>query len=422
MKKINVSQMMGGQGGKILLIGFGILLAFVCLEIILQIGGMLVSIRSTIFNKRSAKASAAVRVLCLGESTTLNYVPFLEAALRQAVPELSPVVINGAVSGVTTEFIVNNLEKNIVRYCPDIVVTMMGINDSRSDVRAVRSAERSWKIFYFLRLLGQHVGNTVQPDPMSVKKNKAAVFETESSRYHLLRRAWREPDFGRKEALFKSILEKYPHDSEALMGLATAYSRENRYTEAEELLRNRLPPCVWTYGELLRLHLRQQRFADAEACLAAAVSFCPSYVIDAFYMQFYQARGHDEQSLSSLQRSIRKVRSFFKRETVENYRRVGEILRRRGIIWICVQYPLLPVDTVRNMAGNEHGVFFVDNEEAFRRVVLRDGYWDYFTDNFAGLFGHLTTKGNKLLSEQIAAVITKHCLEVPGEADMPYAK
>jgi ABC-type antimicrobial peptide transport system permease subunit len=59
--------------------------------------------------------------------------------------------------------------------------------------------------------------------------------------------------------------------------------------------------------------------------------------------------------------------------------------------------------------GNEEGIIFVDNEKIFREALRKTGYKEYFTDLFAGDFGHCTNKGKRLLAENIADVILREC-------------
>ena len=61
------------------------------------------------------------------------------------------------------------------------------------------------------------------------------------------------------------------------------------------------------------------------------------------------------------------------------------------------------------MFENKEGIIFVDNEMVFRKALKQASYDEYFTDMFAGDFGHCTPKGNRLLAENIANVILKEC-------------
>jgi len=90
---------------------------------------------------------------------------------------------------------------------------------------------------------------------------------------------------------------------------------------------------------------------------------------------------------------------------VQNYRRMREILAQKGIPLVCVQYPTRPLQHLREVFPDPAGIIFVDNEETFKSAILKDGYHTYFTDLFAGDFGHTTPAGSKLLAENIAKVI-----------------
>jgi tetratricopeptide (TPR) repeat protein len=94
--------------------------------------------------------------------------------------------------------------------------------------------------------------------------------------------------------------------------------------------------------------------------------------------------------------------------TVTNYRTLKEILDKRGIRLVCVQYPMRSVEPLKRiLQGTEKGIIFVDNEKLFRDAVRKDGYNTYFKDMFGGDFGHCTDRGNRLLAENIADTIVK---------------
>lgn len=95
------------------------------------------------------------RILCLGESTTAlggrdSYPAQLEVRLNAAVPGSRFVVINAGIPGVSSERILSELEANLDRFQPDVVVTMMGINDGDEPAE---EADDSGKPFFHSRLL-----------------------------------------------------------------------------------------------------------------------------------------------------------------------------------------------------------------------------------------------------------------------------
>ena len=75
---------------------------------------------------------------------------------------------------------------------------------------------------------------------------------------------------------------------------------------------------------------------------------------------------------------------------------------------VCMQYPMRGMEPLRRMfRGREEGIVFVDNEKVFQDAVKSLGFEEYFCDLFAGDFGHCTKKGNKLLAENLANVLSK---------------
>ena len=88
--------------------------------------------------------------------------------------------------------------------------------------------------------------------------------------------------------------------------------------------------------------------------------------------------------------------------TARNYRELARILHEVGIPLVAVQYPLRKTDGLRKMLEGEAGVVFVDNEVSFKEALRRAPYRDYFTDAFAGDFGHFTPRGAGLLAENVA--------------------
>lgn len=97
-------------------------------------------------------------------------------------------------------------------------------------------------------------------------------------------------------------------------------------------------------------------------------------------------------------------------ETADNYRALVKEISRRGIKVVCMQYPLRRIDPLNDILGNQPGVSFVDNRENFQQAIRAGQYSDYFSDSFAGYFGHCTRRGNRLIAENLAHVLTEKVL------------
>lgn len=115
---------------KISLVIFGVLLAVIIGEAGLRISGFAILFLQECRNKDSLSKHGEYRILCLGESTTQGQYPvYLEEILNQATTGIKFSVIDEGISAVKTEDIVAKIEYNLDKYKPDLVVTMMGIND-----------------------------------------------------------------------------------------------------------------------------------------------------------------------------------------------------------------------------------------------------------------------------------------------------
>ena len=87
------------------------------------------------------------------------------------------------------------------------------------------------------------------------------------------------------------------------------------------------------------------------------------------------------------------------------YKSIGEILSRRGVRLVVVQYPLRDIMPLKMLMHQWPDTLFADNKVPFERVITPENFFEYFADSEGGDFGHATAKGNRLLAENIAAVI-----------------
>lgn len=95
----------------------------------------------------------------------------------------------------------------------------------------------------------------------------------------------------------------------------------------------------------------------------------------------------------------------YPKTTAENYSKIKEKVIQRNIKFVAVQYPLRPLEPLREILDGDERVIFVSNELSFKKAVTEEGYSSYFRDIFAGDFGHCTEKGNQLLAKNIASAI-----------------
>jgi hypothetical protein len=72
---------------------------------------------------------------------------------------------------------------------------------------------------------------------------------------------------------------------------------------------------------------------------------------------------------------------------------------------LAMQYPVLDVSLLRSILGPESRDFRYVSNESFREAVSLRGFSYYFSDDFGGLYGHLTRPGAELMAMNVAAVL-----------------
>ena len=82
-----------------------------------------------------------------------------------------------------------------------------------------------------------------------------------------------------------------------------------------------------------------------------------------------------------------------------------QILHRRGIKLVCVQYPGRSIIPLKRLFDSTAGMVFVDNELPFKHALVQEKNDEYFWDNIYGDFGHFTEKGHRIVAENIAEAI-----------------
>lgn len=140
------------------LIIFGIFLGLFLLEIALRVGGFVFLSLQEYRNRIAIAQKGGYCILCLGESTTAlggeySWPSQLEEILNRAQIGIKFKVINKGIPGISTSGILYHLEKYLDEYEPNMVITMIGINDCgklipyRTDRKHIFQKFRSYKLF-----------------------------------------------------------------------------------------------------------------------------------------------------------------------------------------------------------------------------------------------------------------------------------
>lgn len=439
---------------KISLILFGLLLGLLILESTLRLCGFIILASAGQRNLQALRRKDTCRILCIGESTTYRqYPPFLEELLNQRSPDRKFSVIDRGVAGTNSSSIMSRLEAELDKYHPDIVVAMMGINDPPYRSSLPSFFFGSLRTYKLLTMLASSLEARIASFRLRGKAALPVPPEGRAAREYAEfgRLCYEKRDFPGAESALLNAIRLNPEYYDAYIWLGGLYQDCGREKEAESAYkiaaslrpgnaepRVRLSQIYRSQRRefLIRKNFMEAIMADpggARSYLELGLSYwCtdPDFTRRLFEDALVHNPGNDRlyAALGLLYESVGKTdlsrecflkaeglrRVHFNRETAANYRRLKNILDRRGIRLVCVQYPMRSIEPLKRMLSYcSRGVIFVDNQDLFRDAVRRDGYLAYFKDIFGGDFGHCTEKGNRMLADSIARAILSSDKPIP---------
>lgn len=163
---------------------------------------------------------------------------------------------------------------------------------------------------------------------------------------------------------------------------------------------------VNTYAQLVWLYMKKNEHRNVENVLNRINRINPAAVID--LLNIIVVYFEEEGMLEEAQQMATKVKGLRNRlynpVTERNYQKIYDIVTKRGVRMVAVQYPSLGIDSLEQMLSGNEGVIFVSNEENFEEALKKVERDDLFKDRGFGI-GHCTPKGNKLIAENVAGVI-----------------
>lgn len=419
---------------KILLVTLGLFLTFVMVEGGMRITGWAISTVQQQRNIQKARARGTYRILCLGESTTAmggdqSYPAQLEKILNARNVGIKFTVFNAGKIATTTSRILSELENNLDHFVPDMVITMMGINDDRHDVVQNRQSRTSrltsllnglkvYKLFnhFWLHSSARYKdflesdevdgeGGNTDDVPMSVELSDTLEEAGQ----------WLDDlQFGKAEQLLLKV-QKIDSANMAVQAMwGDLHFQKKEYTKAEKYLARavELDPdlkyqvTIDACRQLIRVYLSQKKYVIIEQLFVQAQHLL---IKDAELLRlqanFYRDKGKHARADTLLdQAEVLEFRQIGKL-TIDNYRALKETVIAKGLKLVCVQYPLRNTRNLMNTFHSLDGIVFVDNNRIFKNELKSRPYSELFSDYFAGDFGHTTPYGNKVLAENIADVI-----------------
>ncbi len=448
---------------KILLVIFGIFLSLVLLEIGLRLAGFILASLQERLNLLAIRREGAYRIMCLGESTTAggwgrgNYPEQLEDILNQLDLGMKFSVVNKGLPGMTTFEIVEQLEANLDKYKPQLVITMMGINDfgnhipyEKSYLTRKKTFLERFKVFKLFKYVLLHTKSKFRKKPISREMNLKNKLQCDPKSRQLnleLARLYEmQGRYGKAKQQLIKFLGIKPEDGDAYFHLGDIYLSQSKLDKAEESFLKAIElgsSTTWVHKSLGVVYERQKKLKEAEIQYEKSIELDPQNIYTILGLawlykkqgKYAQAEellrkaavtGYKEQekyaALSVLYRETgnlklsqkykRKsdqliIKEFYQPETQANYLQLKRILDKRGVKYLCMQYPTRSIEPLRMIFNSESNIIYVDNESIFKDALKKDDYGKYFSDMFGGDFGHCTIEGNRLIAKNAAKVLLK---------------
>jgi Tfp pilus assembly protein PilF len=219
-------------------------------------------------------------------------------------------------------------------------------------------------------------------------------------------------EVGQAEDMFKKPIELGPENYNVYLELGFLIKNKGKFSQAEDLFKKAIESDPLNYYAYLGLgwcYKEQGKSVQVEDLLKKAIEIRPVKNDIAYggLATLCKEMGKNNLAKEYYKKANELRLEYYNPITRSNYQELKEILDKRGIRLVCVQYPVRSVEPLKKIFEGQEGIIFIDNERIFKEAVKKDGYKAYFNDMFGGDFGHCTRKGNRLLAENIANVILK---------------
>lgn len=376
-----------------ILIIVGILVAFIILEISLQVISLYKKHYFFYNQKKSVSLSnkEAIKIMCIGESTTQNQYPaYLGQYLKQYIPEKNFIVIDSGYAGINLDGIINNLKANIDEIKPDIVVGMIGINDT---IDYSFKAHSKIKTIYLIQLIIEHF----KLKKINIEKNNNVLDKREIIT-NLDDLALRDKtqqqisDFILSKETEKDLSKIFVEEKEGVLLNPYAQNNELSVKIIDKYYSGNKKPN--TFDELLDTIYNDDAIKQE---FRYAIKGITSMLNDEFEPGEKYLSMADEERLK-----------YDYSEISKKYEKILDLIIPEGITYIAMQYPVRDIASLQKIIDNTKYsdlVFYVSNKNVFRTALKKEEKKEIFKDLFAWDFGHCTEYGNRIIANNLAQII-----------------
>ena len=216
-------------------------------------------------------------------------------------------------------------------------------------------------------------------------------------------------DRAKAKEMFSRALAANPRNDMALAGMAYCLWKKKEYREAIDYAERAVaenPRNEWAYGTIRSCRKKMGDYPAALRACERAIAAVPLNNWAYAAAAGLSAKLGDSARAKEFWKRAREIGlNSSKPATRRNYRRIREILSRKKVRLVAMQYPLRPVEPLRRLLAPAGGEVYVSNEENFRAALRGSAPKALFKDSFGGDFGHCTPEGNRLIAENLARVL-----------------
>jgi lysophospholipase L1-like esterase len=407
------------------------LLSFIILEAVLRLSG---AIYLSIQDQKNARRFAdrqAITVLCVGESTTAmggdeSYPRQLEIILNNDNPRYHYSVLNKGIPAIDTTDIIKHLPQWLDEYQPDILVTMMGINDNYELVQF--QSEPLWlkrfknfRVVKLIKWIRENLNATKRqadessaPSTSIVPHSNQIPIRYQLAYIHALR-LMQDQKFSQAEIIWNQLVN-LNLNSEFTFGarqqLASSFLKQQKYDEFLRTLKIFLtdnPYDFYASESILSVCKSQQGAHAITPLLTELMDIHPNNSRILYLMEACHAKLNDKSILGPLVHHYKTIhQQSYDPITKENYKCLINLVQTRGIPLVIMQYPLRSINHLQQMLETiplGPNIIFLENKQNFAQALKTQSFEDLFNDHFAGDFGHATAQGNRLIAQNLAQKI-----------------
>lgn len=372
---------------------------------------------------KQKKNPNTITILCLGESTTdEQWPPILQKILNEKSKNKNFKVIDEGHASKNTEYLFYEVvEKKLLKYNPDIVISMMGINDSLSNKPYIMQHKHFYyklRIYRLIILIKDHLLKKVKYTELNnVEKNINIPNRILKTIEEIAENTYKQK--AKKNLLaLKEIIKDYNdiHWYEHLIpALINPYfdeyaSKSNNIFSLKDFLNYyNINIKHLELGKIYILFAKKffenRDIDNAVICAKTALLYEDCYNSIKEIMVFDKPEIETDKINNNLEDTVNQE-SITKK--IYNYTICYILNYNNNIKYIAMQYPTLSIESLKNdLTDNPfyNKIIFISNEENFKQV-LKDYKTDkIFRDMFCGSFGHCTDLGNTIIAEKVADTI-----------------